>query len=36
LAKRLEGAIPHANDTMTKVHLQDCQREVELILKPKD
>jgi hypothetical protein len=36
LADRLDKAIPHAKDSMTRVHLQDCRREVELILNPKE
>jgi hypothetical protein len=36
LAARLESAIPQARDPMTRVHLQDCRREVELILNPKN
>jgi hypothetical protein len=35
LAKRLDAAIAEAGDTMTRVHLEDCRREVELILNPK-
>ncbi len=34
LAGRLDAAIPRAKDPMTRVHLQDCRREVELILNP--
>jgi hypothetical protein len=36
LAERLEAALPQAKESMTKVHLQDCRREVELILNPKN
>jgi hypothetical protein len=36
LAKRLDAALPLGKDAMTKAHLQDCQHEVELILKPKE
>jgi hypothetical protein len=36
LAERLDKAIPHAQDSMTRVHLQDCRREVDLILNPKN
>src|SRR5262249_47560096 len=36
LAERLDSAVPRARDSMTKVHLQDCRREVELILNPKN
>ncbi len=35
LSLRLDAAIPQARDPMTRVHLQDCRREVELILNPK-
>jgi hypothetical protein len=35
LGDRLKAAIPEAADTMTRIHLQDCLREVELILNPK-
>jgi hypothetical protein len=35
LAERLDKAIPQATDKMTQVHLQNCRREVELILNPK-
>jgi hypothetical protein len=35
LAERLEHAIPLARDSMTRVHLQDCRREIDLILNPK-
>jgi hypothetical protein len=35
LAERLDKAIPLAKDSMTRAHLQDCRREVELILNPK-
>jgi hypothetical protein len=34
LASRLDAAIPKARDPMTRVHLEDCRREVELILNP--
>jgi hypothetical protein len=36
LGERLDGAIPRARDSMSRVHLQDCRREVELILNPKN
>jgi hypothetical protein len=36
LATQLEAALPRAEDAMTKVHLLDCQREVKLILNPKE
>jgi hypothetical protein len=36
LAERLDAALKHNPDTMTRVHLQDCRREVELILNPKN
>ena len=36
LAGQLDAAIPRAQDVMTRVHLQDCRREVELILNPKN
>jgi hypothetical protein len=36
LAERLDKAIPQVKDSMTRVHLQDCRREVELILNPKN
>jgi hypothetical protein len=36
LAERLDSAVPRARDSMTRVHLQDCRREVELILNPKN
>jgi hypothetical protein len=36
LAKQLEAAIPRAQDPMTRIHLQDCLREVKLILNPKE
>ena len=36
LATQLDAAIPRAQDVMTRVHLQDCRREVELILNPKN
>jgi hypothetical protein len=36
LAQRLDQAIPAARDSMTRVHLQDCRREVDLILNPKN
>jgi hypothetical protein len=36
LAERLDNALPRAKDGMTRVHLQDCRREVELILNPKN
>jgi len=36
LAERLEAALPATQDPMTKVHLQDCRREVDLILNPKN
>jgi hypothetical protein len=36
LGERLDKAIPTARDSMTHVHLQDCRREVELILNPKN
>jgi hypothetical protein len=36
LAERLDRAIPQARDSMTRAHLQDCRREVELILNPKN
>jgi hypothetical protein len=35
LAERLDKAIPQAKDSMTRVHLQNCRREVDLILNPK-
>jgi hypothetical protein len=35
LADRLDTAVGQARDPMTKVHLQDCRREVDLILNPK-
>jgi hypothetical protein len=36
LAKQIENALPRAEDAMTRVHLLDCQREVKLILNPKE
>ncbi|HEX5271927.1 MAG TPA: zinc-dependent metalloprotease [Gemmataceae bacterium] len=36
LAERLDRAIPQARDGMTRAHLEDCRREVELILNPKN
>jgi hypothetical protein len=36
LAERLDRAIPQARDSMSRAHLQDCRREVELILNPKN
>jgi hypothetical protein len=36
LGVRLDSAIPQTRDPMTRVHLQDCRREVELILNPKN
>jgi hypothetical protein len=35
LAERIDSALARTQDTMTRVHLQDCRREVELILNPK-
>jgi hypothetical protein len=35
LAERLDTAVPKARDAMTRAHLQDCRREVEQILNPK-
>lgn len=35
LEKHLVNAIPQTQDPMTKVHLQNCQHEVDLILNPK-
>ncbi len=34
LAERLDLAIPRTLDAMSRVHLQDCRREIELILNP--
>ncbi|HMF18553.1 MAG TPA: zinc-dependent metalloprotease, partial [Gemmataceae bacterium] len=36
LTSQLDAAIPRAQDVMTRLHLQDCRREVELILNPKN
>jgi hypothetical protein len=36
LAERLDEAIARTQDQMTRVHLQDCRREVELILNQKN
>jgi hypothetical protein len=36
LAERLDAALARTQDAMTRVHLQDCRREVELILNPKN
>jgi hypothetical protein len=34
LAERLDKAIPQTKESMTRVHLQNCRREVESILNP--
>jgi hypothetical protein len=36
LARQIETTLPRTEDAMTKVHLQDCQREVKLILEAKE
>ena len=35
LGERIDAVLPRVQDTMTRVHLQDCRREIELILNPK-
>jgi hypothetical protein len=35
LAERLDKAIPQTKDSMTRVHLENCRRDVDLILNPK-
>jgi hypothetical protein len=35
LGERIDGVLPRVQDVMTRVHLQDCRREIELILNPK-
>jgi len=35
LGERIDATLPRVQDVMTRVHLQDCRREIELILNPK-
>jgi hypothetical protein len=35
LGERIDVVLPRVQDVMTRVHLQDCRREIELILNPK-
>jgi len=35
LGERIDVTLPRVQDVMTRVHLQDCRREIELIMNPK-
>jgi hypothetical protein len=36
LAERLDAAMKNTQDSMTRIHFQDCRREIDLILNPKN